>query len=98
MQSGRIARSGDRPYFGSIPQMPSKADGYELMGVSKGGPAEKAGLRRGDVIIRLGDNKIGNLDDFDSALRKYEAGQSVPIVVRRDGKEVKLEATLEPPR
>jgi hypothetical protein len=98
MRAGGNARRGDRPYFGSIPQMPSKADGYELMGVSKGGPAEKAGLRRGDVITRLGENQIGNLDDFDSALRKFEAGQSVPVVVRRDGKEVKLEVTLEPPR
>jgi S1-C subfamily serine protease len=55
-------------------------------------------MKRGDIIIRLGDNQIGNLDDFDSALRKFEAGQNVPVVVRRDGKEVKLEVTLEPPR
>jgi S1-C subfamily serine protease len=55
-------------------------------------------MQAGDVIIRLGDNKIGNLADFDSALRKYKAGDKAPVVVRRGGKEVKLEVTLEAPR
>jgi hypothetical protein len=91
--------TGDRPYFGSIPNLGgSDEDGYAIQGVSGGGPAEKAGLKGGDVIVRFGDSKIGNLADFDSALRKYKGGDAVPVVVRRDGQEVKLEVTLEAPR
>jgi S1-C subfamily serine protease len=72
--------------------------GYALTGVSKGGPAERAGLKGGDIIVKLGDSKIGNLEDFDTALRKYKAGDKVPVVVQRGNEEVKLEVTLDPPR
>jgi len=50
------------------------------------------------VIIQLGESRIGNLEDFDSALRKHKAGDKVPVVVKRGKEEVKLEVTLDPPR
>jgi S1-C subfamily serine protease len=68
------------------------------MGVTKGGPAEKGGLKSGDIIIKLGEAKIGNLEDFDIALRKYKAGDRVTVTVDRDGKETKAEVVLDPPR
>lgn len=90
---------GDRPYFGSVPKFIGGGDeGYAIQGVSKDSPAEKGGLQGGDVIIQFGDSRIGGLDDFDAALRKYKAGDSVPVVVKREGKEVKLEVVLESPR
>jgi hypothetical protein len=93
------APAGDRPYFGSIPNLGGgEEDGYAIQGVGKDSPAEKAGLQAGDVIVRLGDSKIGNLADFDAALRKYKADDKVPVVVRRNGKEVTLPVTLEAPR
>ena len=93
------APAGDRPYFGSIPNLTGgDEEGYAIQGVGGDSPAQKAGLQAGDVIVRLGDNKIGNLADFDSALRKYKAGDKVPVIVRRDDKEVKLVVVLEAPR
>lgn len=89
---------GDRPYFGSIPDFSQDQPGYALTGVTKDSPAEKAGLKGGDIIIRLGESKIGNLEDFDSALRKFKAGDKAPVVVKRGKEEVKLEVVLEPPR
>ncbi len=89
---------GDRPYFGSIPDFGQEQPGYAISGTTKGSPADRGGLKAGDAIIRLGESKIGNLEDFDSALRKYHAGDKVPVVVKRNGEEVKLEVTLEPPR
>jgi hypothetical protein len=94
----RPGADGDRPYFGSIPDFGQEAPGYAISGVTKDSPAERGGLKAGDAIVRLGDSKIGNLEDFDSALRKYKAGDKVQVVVLRSGKEVKLEVTLEPPR
>jgi Peptidase family M28/PDZ domain/PA domain len=88
----------DRPYFGSIPDFGQEQLGYAISGVTKDGPAERGGLKGGDVILRLGESKIGNLEDFDSALRKYHAGDKVPVVVKRGGEDIKLEVTLEPPR
>jgi membrane-associated protease RseP (regulator of RpoE activity) len=89
---------GDRPYFGSIPDFAQDQPGYALSGVAKDSPAEKGGLKAGDVIIKLGESRIGNLEDFDSALRKYKGGDKVPVTVKRDGKEQTLEVTLGAPR
>ena len=72
---------GDRPYFGSVPDFSSDTTGYALAGVTKDSPADKAGFRAKDVIIRFGESRMGNLEDFDSALRKYKAGDKVPVVV-----------------
>jgi acetylornithine deacetylase/succinyl-diaminopimelate desuccinylase-like protein len=93
-----IRSGGDRPYFGSIPDFAQDQPGYALSGVSKGGPADRAGLKAGDIIVQFGDSKIGNLEDFDSALRKYKAGDKVPLIVKRASEELKLDVTLDPPR
>lgn len=89
---------GQRPYFGSIPDFAGTEAGYAISGVSEGGPAQRAGLTGGDVIIKFGESKIGNLEDFDSALRKYEGGDRVRVVLLRDGREQTFEVTLDPPR
>jgi hypothetical protein len=90
--------TGTRPYFGSIPQFPDAGDGYALSGVTPESPAARAGLEAGDKIVRLGEYKIGNLEDFDGALRKYNAGDKVEVEVVRDGKSLTVEVTLDPPR
>lgn len=95
---GQFAPAGDRPYFGSIPDFSQDHPGYALMGVSKGGPAEKAGIKAGDIIIQFGASRIGNLEDFDSALRKHSAGDRVPVVVHRGKEELRFEVTLEAAR
>lgn len=97
-ESTGLSRGGDRPYFGSIPDFGQNDPGYAISGVAKDSPAEKAGMKAGDVIIKLGDSRIGNLDDFDSALRKYEAGDTIDVVVKRGEDEVTLKVTLDPPR
>ncbi len=89
---------GKRPFFGSVPDFGQNVPGYAISGVSPGGPAEKGGLRGGDVIVQLGDAKIANLDDFDAALRKHQGGERVKVVVRRGQEELTLEVTLDPPR
>ena len=89
---------GDRPYFGSIPDYSDDVEGLPLTGVSPGGPAEKAGLQPKDIILQLGKYKIGGIEDFDSALRKFKGGDKVPVTVLRDGKKKMLSITLGDPR
>ena len=93
-----LGGGGDRPYFGSIPDFSQDQPGYALTGVTKGGPAERGGIKAGDIIVELGASKIGNLEDFDGALRKFKAGDKVPVVVKRGADKMKLEVTLDPPR
>jgi len=96
----QIARGsgGDRPYFGSIPDFSQTEPGYGIQGAAKDSPAEKGGIKGGDLIIKLGESRVGNLEDFDNALRKFKGGDKVPVVVKRGGKEVTLTVTLDPPR
>jgi hypothetical protein len=96
--SKQFARGGDRPYFGSIPDFGKPGKGYAISGASKDSPAARGGLKGGDVIVRIGTSAVTGLEDFDSALRKHKAGDKVPVVVLRDGAEVTLEVTLDPPR
>ena len=62
------------------------------------GDLQDLGLDAGDVIIKFGGAPIGGLDDFDLALRKFNAGQEVQVVVRRGKEEVTLPVTLAKPR
>jgi len=89
---------GDRPYFGSIPDFGTNDEGYAISGVSKDSHAARGGLKGGDLIIRLGESAVKGLEDFDNALRKHRGGDTVPVVVRRDGQEVSLKVILDPPR
>jgi membrane-associated protease RseP (regulator of RpoE activity) len=89
-----LERDGSRPYFGSIPDFGTNEKGYAIQGVGPGSPAEKGGLKGGDIIVKLGDQAITSLDDFDLALRKYSAGQQIDVVVKRAGAEVTLKVTL----
>ena len=89
---------GDRPYFGSIPDFADTVDGLPLSGVSPGGPADKGGIKPGDVVVMFGKYKIGGIEDFDSALRKFKEGDKVKVTVLRDKKKVALTVTLEAPR
>jgi hypothetical protein len=96
--TAQMGRAGNRPYVGTIPDFGSEAPGYAISGVASGSPAEKGGLKGGDRIIRFGAQKVTGLDDFDLALRRFQAGDVVDVVVVRDGKEVALKVTLDPPR
>jgi len=95
----QVARTGSRPYVGSIPDFGSDGQkGYAISGVSPGSPAQKGGLKGGDLIVQFGTAKIGGLDDFDLALRKFKGGDVVNVTVVRDGKQKTLKITLAKPR
>ncbi len=82
------ARSGLRVYLGTIPDYArSDIRGVRISGVSTDGPAQQAGLRAGDVIVRVGDRGIENIYDYTFALGDLAIGEPVDITVRRDGAE-----------
>jgi S1-C subfamily serine protease len=67
----------------------------KLSGVRGGSPAEKGGLKAGDLIVKFGSKEIRNIYDYTYALEGAKIGQPVEIVVQRDGKKVPLEVTPE---
>ncbi len=85
---------GYGPYLGTIPDFTPVEHGVRLTGVREGSPAEKAGLRAGDVIVRFGDRDVTDIYAYTYALREHQAGDSVEIEVVRDGRKVVVTAVL----
>ena len=69
--------------------------GVKLSGVRGGSPADKAGLKGGDIIVEFAGQKVANIYDYTYALDAVKVGQPVEIVVRRDGAPVTLKVTPE---
>lgn len=62
--------------------------------VVSGSPARKAGIKAGDIIIKLGDTELASMSDLTKCLYGYKSGDSTTIVVNRDGKEMKLKVSF----
>lgn len=68
--------------------------GVEVESVSKASAAEKAGLKEGDIIKKIGDRAIASPNELSEVVRKHKPGEKVDIVYSRDGKESKATAEL----
>jgi Zn-dependent M28 family amino/carboxypeptidase len=94
-QSSQTAgRTGVRVFTGTVPDYTSNAKGLLLGGVVGGGPAEKAGLQKGDVIVEIAGQTIANIYDYTYALELLKIDQPVKVVYMRSSE--KRETTLTP--
>jgi len=82
---------GLRAYLGTVPDY-AQGDvaGVKLSGVGKNGPAEKAGVRGGDIIVELAGKKIENIYDYTFAIEAVKVGESTTIVVIRGDERLKF--------
>ena len=83
-QTGGL-RSGVRVFTGTIPDYSSDAKGLLLSGVIGGGPAEMAGLQKGDVIVEIAGQSITNIYDYTYALEVLKIDQPTKVVYMRNG-------------
>ncbi len=91
---GGASRAGVRVYTGTVPDYASDAKGLLLGGVVAGGPAEAAGLQKGDVIVEIAGQTIANIYDYTYALDVLKIGQPAKVVYMRAGE--RKETTLTP--
>ncbi len=92
---GRGAAPGYGTYFGSVPDMTDEVKGVRFADVRPNSPAAKAGLKGQDVMIRFDGKEIQNLQDFTYMLRTHKPGDTVEVVVLRDGQPMTVKVTLE---
>ena len=69
-------------------------EGVYVVGVQEFSPAEKAGLKIGDLIVEFGGKRVKTLEELNQAKSQYNDGDSVPVEIIRDGKKVNLNLTL----
>ena len=91
---GGASRAGVRIFTGTVPDYASEAKGLLLSGVVAGGPAEAAGLQKGDVIVEIAGQSIANIYDYTYALDVLKIGQPAKVVYMRNGE--RKETTLTP--
>ena len=87
-------RAGVRVFTGTIPDYSTEVKGLLLSGVIGGGPAEQAGLQKGDVIVEIAGQTIANIYDYTYALDLLKIGQPAKLVYTRAGE--RRETTLTP--
>jgi peptidase M28-like protein/WD40 repeat protein/PDZ domain-containing protein/PA domain-containing protein len=98
---GSGARGDQRSFnasLGTIPDYGGPGPGKKgvlLAGVRPGSAAEKGGMKKGDVLVRLGKSEVASVEDLMFVLNASRPGETVPAVVLRDGREVKVEITFQ---
>ncbi len=68
--------------------------GVYVNGLTDGGAAEKAGLKAGDVIVRVGNVEVNNVPQLQEQVGRFRPGERVPVTVVRSGREQVMELTL----
>lgn len=87
------ASTGNRGFgvvLGTIPDYVSEVKGVKLNGTRAGSAAEKAGILPGDILVRLADREILNINDFTNILSDLKAGVKYNVIVLRDGEKVEM--------
>ncbi|HYM35742.1 MAG TPA: M20/M25/M40 family metallo-hydrolase, partial [Steroidobacteraceae bacterium] len=86
------SRAGVRLFTGTIPDYSTEAKGLLLSGVVGGGPAEQAGLQKGDVIVEIAGQTIANIYDYTYALEVLKIGVPAKVIFIRNNE--RKETTL----
>lgn len=88
------ARTSFKVSLGIMPDYTFDNGGVRVDGVSDNRPAIKAGIKTGDVIIKLGDYKVMGMQTYMEALGKFTPGDKTQVTILRDGKEIVLPIEL----
>jgi len=80
--------------LGVVPDYMFDGEGMRIDGVSEDKPAQKAGLQRGDVVIKLGEYDIKDMMGYMTALSKFEKGNTTTAKIVREGKTIEAEVTF----
>ncbi|MDP3556416.1 MAG: M28 family peptidase [Bacteroidota bacterium] len=87
-------RKGFKVTMGVMPDYTYDGEGMRIDGVTDGKPASKAGLIKGDVVKKLGDFDIKNVQDYMKALSNFKKGDATNIEVLRNGELKKFNLTF----
>jgi C-terminal processing protease CtpA/Prc len=86
-------KGGLRAYLGSVPAYGEDVVGVKLSDVTKGAPADTAGIKGGDIIVELAGKSIENIYDYTAIIDAIKIGEETTVTVLRNGQRVELKIT-----
>ena len=81
-------------YMGITGEDVEAEGGAKLTDITEGGPAEKGGLKAGDIVIKVDDAKVVRYDDFVDYFVQKKPGDVIQVTVKRGGKDEVVSVTL----
>jgi membrane-associated protease RseP (regulator of RpoE activity) len=88
------AGQGRRVSFGTVPDFAFPGPGVKVTGLVPDSPAARAGIKEGDVVMRIDGKPVASLQEFSNLLRTLTAGQTVMVAIQRGAGELTLPVTL----
>ena len=86
-----MGKSSFRVSLGIMPDYTFDGNGVRVDGVSENRPAQKAGIKTGDVLYKLGDHTFNNVETYMQALNKFNKGDATKVKLRRGAEEMEME-------
>lgn len=80
--------------LGVVPDYLFSGKGMRIDGVSEDRPAQKAGLQKGDIVVKMGEYEVTDMMSYMKSLSKFEKGQTVMVTVKRNGEPMEVEVTF----
>ena len=80
--------------LGVVPDYLYDGRGMRIDGITEGRPAAEAGLKVGDVVVKLGAIEVTDMMAYMKGLSQFEKGDTAPVKVLRDGKELETNVTF----
>ena len=80
--------------LGVVPDYMYEGKGMRIDGVTEDKPAHNAGLKKGDIVIKMNDYEITDMMGYMTALSKFEAGQTIKVTVKRGEKDLIMDLTF----
>jgi hypothetical protein len=93
-KSEESTRMAFKVSLGIMPDYIFDGLGLRIDGVNLGKPGEKAGMMKGDIIIKMNDFVISNIQDYMKALSQFKKGDTIPVIVKRGSEEKTLQVTF----
>src|SRR5690606_23346359 len=80
--------------LGVMPDYTFNGTGMRIDGATEGRPAAKAGLKAGDIILKIGDHAVSSVQDYMQALNKFEKGKKAKVQFKRGNETVETEVVF----
>jgi S1-C subfamily serine protease len=94
-QAQQPSIAGARVSTGIVPDYGWEGEGVKLLGVRPGSPAEKAGLKAGDIIVEVAGKTVRNIYDYTAILSELQPDKPVPFVILRGNERLTITVVPE---